>query len=223
MNLFTATTHERGLTMFLQSIQDHPIMYTVALGLVVLCVFAWTKAMKASRRRQAQRNAIITELEREKALRQEFKTPTQQQLEDTSPARLLEGLCAHVQLRLEKEDDMEVAFHALPEPARFAYALGYVVQDSREQLSEFFRKNDQPLTGVAMQAVDKLIGDEFAESFRAQYEAFDENNETVSLIESAVEASDIRFSALTEQLGDELYMQAKNYFLANFVIFTNIS
>ena len=208
--------------MFLQSIQDHPIAYSIVLLLIVVCIFAWSKALKASRRRHARRDAIIAELEREKALRREFKTPTQQQLEDSPPARLLEGLCAHVQARLEKEDDMEAAFHALPEPARFVYALGYVVQDSRERLSDFFRKNGQPLTGVAMQAVDDHIGGEFAELFRAQYEAFDEENEAASLIESEVETADARFSALTESLGEELYLPAKNYILANPGVFTNI-
>jgi len=208
--------------MILQSIQDHPIMYSVALGLVVLCIFAWSKAMKASRRRYAHRDAIIAELEREKALRKEFKFPTREQLENTPPARLIEGLCCQIQARLEKTDNMDAAFAALPEPARFVYALGYVAQDSRERLSEFFRKNGQPLTGVAMQAVDELIGDEYAELFRAQYEAFDEDNEAASLIESAIETSDAHFLNLLQQQGDEIYVQIKNYILSSFAVFTEI-
>ena len=207
--------------MFLQSIQEHPIMYSIVLLLIVLCGFAWSKAMKASRRRHARRDAIIAELEHEKALRQQFKFPTLQQLEETPPMRLLEGLCCHVQMRLEKADDMEAAFAALPEPARFVYALGYLVQDSRAALSEFFRKNGQPLTGAAMQAADKLLPVEYAELFRAQYAAFDEEDETASLIESEVEAADARFCVLLEEQGEALYDQAKAYVLSNSAVFVN--
>ena len=206
----------------LQSIQDHPIMYTVVLLLIVLCVFAWGKAAKASRTRREKRDAIIAELEREKALRREFRNPTPQQLEDAPPARLIEGLCCHVQQRLEKHDDPEAAFADLPEAARLIYAFGYVLLDGRERLSEFFRKNGQPLTGAAMQAADKLGGGEYAEIFRAQYTAFDDENEEASVIESEIDALDARFLKLTQECTEQLYAETRRYILSHSGIFTNL-
>ena len=204
----------------LQSIQDFPVFYIVAVLLFCLCVFAWAKATKASRRRNAKRDAIIAELQHEKQLRREFKAPTLQQLEETPPERLIEGLCCQVQAKLEKADDMEEAFAALPEPARLVYALGYVITESRNTLSEFFRNFKQPLSGTAWQAVQTCMPKDYAEIFGEQYAAFDEENEATSFNESAILALDERFRALYNEQGEALFEQAKAYVLSHFSVFT---
>lgn len=205
----------------LQSIQDHPIMYLVALLLLGVCVFAWVKATKSSKLRNQKRDAIIAELKREKELRQAFKSPTLAQLEDSPPARLIEGLCSFVQMHLEKQDDIETAFVDLPEAARFVYALGYVLHDGATNLSRFFRKNGQPLTGVAFEAVKKLMPEDYADVFCAQYTAYDEDHEDISLVESEIAQLDQRHSDLVQQHGETLYIVAKDYILLSFAVFTS--
>ena len=204
-----------------QSIREFPILYMVVLAVLILCVFLWVIAMRASRRRRAEKEALIAVLEHEKALRAEFRTITQQQLIDTAPERLVEGVCCNIQLALEAQPDMQAAYDALPQPRLLIYALGYVVQDSREALSEFFRKNGQPLTGAALEAAWRLVDGEYAALFQQEYEAFDEENEAVSLVREDVAAADARFAALVREQGESLYAQAKEYILANSATFTS--
>jgi hypothetical protein len=115
---------------------------------------------------------------------------------------------------------MQAAYGALPEPRRLVYALGYVVQDGREHLSGFFRKNGQPLTAAALEAVRRLLGGECAAVFEREYDAFDEANETVSLVKGDIAAADARWDELARAAGEGLYAGAKEYILANSQFFT---
>lgn len=211
------------MAKFFENIREYPIFYVVILAALLLCVFLWAIAMRASRRRRAEKEALIAVLEREKALRTQFAQITQQLLIDTPPALLVEGLCCHIQMVLEAQPDMQAAYDMLPQPRRLIYALGYVIQDGREALSEFFRKNGQPLTGAALEAVRRLVGGEYAALFRREYDAFDEENETVSLVKSEIARADERFLALAQECGEALYMQAKEYILANSAHFCAVS
>ena len=203
-----------------QSVRDYPAMFMIVLAVALLCLFLWVMAMRSARRRRGERDALIAALEYEKALRTQFKTVTQQQLIDTPPERLVEGLCCGIQAALEKEPDMQAAYDTLPQPRRLVYALGYVLQDGREALSEFFRRNGQPLTRAALEAAWCLVGGEYAEIFQREYDAFDESNERVSLVKEAIAADDARFAALALEQGESLYTQAKEFILANSDNFT---
>ena len=198
-----------------QSIGEFPVLYMIILGALVLCLALWAVAMRAARRRRGEKEALIAVLEYEKELRRQFKTVTQQMLIDTPPERLVEGVCCSIQMVLEAQPDMQAAYDALPEPRRLVYALGYVVQDGRVALSEFFRRNGQPLTKAALEAVWRLLGGECASVFEGEYDAFDEANETVSLVKGGIAAADARWEALTRERGEELYAEARQYILAN--------
>ena len=198
-----------------QSIQDYPVMYIVVLAAALICLFLWVLAMRSSRRRRGEKDALIAVLEYEKAMRKEFADITQQMLIDTPPERLIEGLCCNIQMALEREADMQAAYDALTQPQRLVYALGYVLQDGRGALSEFFRKNGQPLTKSALEAAWCLVGGEYAEIFQREYDAFDESNEKVSLVKGAIERDDTQFAALAAEQGENLYFHAKEFILAN--------
>jgi len=203
------------LTILRQSIADYPILYVVVLAVLVLCVFLWAIAMRASRRRRGEKESLIAALEYEKALRAQFRFITQQLLIDTPPERLVEGVCCAIQMDLEAQPDMQAAYGALPEPRRLVYALGYVVQDGRGALSEFFRRNGQPLTKSALEAVWRLVGGECAAVFAGEYDAFDEENEAASLVKGDIAAADARWEELVRAQGESLYAEAKEYILAN--------
>lgn len=206
---------------FVQSTREYPVLYIVVILAAILCLFLWGMAMRSSKRRQQRKDALIAVLEREKAMREEFKTLTQQKMIDTPPERLVEGVCCHIQMELEQQPEMQAAYDALNEPQRLIYALGYVVQDTRDGLSEFFRKNGQPLTGAALEAVERLVGGEYARLFQQEYEAFDDENETASLIKEEIVAADKRFAVLLQEQGERLYDEAKEYLLANSSFITN--
>jgi len=198
-----------------RSIEEFPVLYMIIAAVAVLCVVLWAAAMRAARRRRGEKEALIAVLEYEKALRTEFKTVTQQTLIDTPPERLVEGMCCSVQMDLEAQPDMQAAYGALTEPRRLIYALGYVIQDGRGALSEFFRKNGQPLTKAALEAVWRFVGGECAAIFESEYDAFDGENEAVSLIKGDIAAADARYGELARAQGEGLYAEAKEYILAN--------
>ena len=198
-----------------QSIHDYPALYAVVLATALLCLVLWVMAMRSSRRKRREKDALIAVLEYEKALRTQFRTVTQQMLIDTPPERLIEGMCCSIQMRLEEQPDMQAAYDALTQPRRLIYALGYVLQDGRRALSEFFRRNGQPLTKTALEAAWCLVGGGYAEIFQREYDAFDESNERVSLVKEDIAADDARFAALVLEQGEALYAQAREYILAN--------
>ena len=204
-----------------ESMQDYPTLYIFVLAALLVCLFLWVIAMRAARRRRGEKEALIAVLEHEKALRTQFQNVTQQLLIDTPSERLIEGLCCNIQMALEKQPDMQAAYDALPRPRRLIYALGYVIQDGRGALSEFFRKNGQPLTGAALEAVQRLVGGEYAEIFLREFEAFDEETEGVSFVKEDIAAADSLARALRQEQGETLYVEAKEYILANSLQFVD--
>ncbi|MCL2195840.1 MAG: hypothetical protein FWB76_07825 [Oscillospiraceae bacterium] len=199
----------------LQSIQDYTVLYIVIVLLIPLCIFAWSKAMRASARRNAGRDAVIASLKEYHALRREFACPTPEQMQETEPARLVAGLCAAVQFRLEESDDPDALFAELPEPAQFAYALGYVREDGSEQLSQFFRRNGSPLTDIAQQAVQLLLPADFADVFAALHAI---HNGTSPNNVADIPALDTRARQHMQQ--PAFWQPAQSYFCENIAAFS---
>lgn len=197
-------------------ISQHPIAGVALVLLAVVTVFVWIKALLSSKKRSEERERIIADLEKEKALRKEFK-----HIDETTFAegkdnyRLITGMCAHVQQLIEKKEDMNAAFSQLNEAKRYVYALGYVFEDSRNGLSDFFRSNGEPLLSAANQAVSEIIGGKFAEIFANEYVMLDENDETTSVDNEALKRMDDDFKALLEENGNEIHSCVANYIRSN--------
>ena len=142
-------------------ISQHPLAGVAIAALLMLTVFVWIMAIKSGRKRNEEREKIIAQLEKEKAIRNEFRN-----IDDTTFAegkddfRLVVGMCANVQMSIEKIEDMTGAFNNLSEVKRNVYCLGYVFEDSGKGLSNFFRSNGEPLLSAAKNAADTIIGGE---------------------------------------------------------------
>lgn len=197
-------------------IAQHPLAGVGIALLIILTVFVWFKAIQSGRKRSAERERIIADLEKEKALRNEFRHIDETTFaEGRDDYRLVTGMCANVQMSIEKKTDMTAAFNELSEVKRFVYALGYVFEDGKVSLSNFFRSNGEPLLSVADKAVKTVIGGEYAELFSKAFSMFDENNEDVSVIESDVEKFDSEYKSMLEKDGKEIYKKAADYIRKN--------
>lgn len=197
-------------------ISAHPLVGLALVLLIILTVFVWFKAIQSGKKRSAERERIIADLEKEKALRNEFRHVDETTFaEGKDDYRLVTGMCANVQMSIEKKTDMTAAFNELSEVKRFIYALGYVFEDGKVSLSNFFRSNGEPLLSTANEAVKSIIGGEYSELFTKAFSMFDENNEEVSVIESEVEKFDSEYKSMFEKDGKEIYKKAADYVREN--------
>lgn len=201
---------------FFEYISSHWYAGAALVLLILLTVFVWIMAMISGKKRSEQREKILADLEKEKALRKEFETVDETTFStDKDDYRLITGICANVQQRLEKAADMYAAFDALSQPEKYAYALGYVFEDGKNSLSDFFRANGEPLLGVAAEAVRDVIGEEFAEVFGKEYVMLDENDETTSVDNTKLEETDAKCKEIIGAEGAEIYGKVASYIRDN--------
>lgn len=201
---------------FFEYISTHWYAGLALILLVILTVFVCIMAMISGRKRNAERERILADLKREKALREEFRTVDENTFtQDKDDYRLIIGICANIQQCLEKSADMNADFKALSEPEQYAYALGYVFEDSKNGLSEFFRANGEPLLSVSAAAVRDVIGGEVSDLFAKEYIMFDENDETTSIDSKVIEESDASFKEIVANDGDAIYNKVASYIRKN--------
>ncbi len=206
---------------FFEYISQHWYAGAALILLVVLTVFVWIRAMISGRKRNEERERIIAEIEKEKALRKEFKTIDENTFSIVDDYRLIIGICAHIQQKIEDETDMNAAFSALSEPEKYAYVFGYVFEDSKNSLSEFFRANGEPLLSVSLEAVRNIIGGDFSDVFEKEFIMLDENDETTSVDNNELEVLDGKFASLIEADGADVYAKVASYIRTNKNIFLN--
>lgn len=206
---------------FFEYISQHWYAGAALVLLVILTVFVWIRAAISGKKRSEERERIIAEIEREKALRKEFKNVDDSTFSNVEDYRLIIGMCAYIQQKIENETDMNAAFSALSEIEKFAYVLGYVFEDSKKGLSEFFRANGEPLLSVSLDAVRKVIGGEFAEVFEKEFVMLDENDETTSVDNDELEVLDGKFASIIEADGEGIYTKAASFIRSNKDIFLN--
>lgn len=203
------------MSMF-QYIAQHPWIGVVLVLLIALTVFVWCKAITSGKKRNEERERIIADLEREKALRNEFRNPDESTFsDDKDDYRLIIGMCANIQIKLEKAANMNEAFKELSDVKKNVYSLGYVFEDSKTKLSEYFRSNGEPLLSASKKAVDDVLGGDFADVFNREFIMLDENDETTSVDNELLSKYDGEFAELIEKNGAEIYKKAADYIRSN--------
>lgn len=201
-------------------ISQHPSAGVALVLLAIVTVFVCIKAMLASKKRNEERERIIADIEKEKALRKEFKHVDETTFADGKDNyRLITGMCAHVQQRIEKKEDMTAAFYELSDVEKYVYALGYVFEDSKNGLSDFFRSNGEPLLSTAEKAVREIIGERFSELFSAEFIMLDENDETTSVDNDALAKMDEEFKNILCEKGNVIYAAVAEYIRSNKAVF----
>lgn len=204
----------------LEYISQHWYVGVALVLLAILTVFMFIMAIISGRKRNAERERIIAEIEREKAIRKEFREIDEDTFApERDDYRLVVGICANIQMSIEKIEDMNTAFYELPKEKRLIYALGYVFEDSRVNLSEFFRANGEPLLSVAAEAVEHIVGGRMMDVFFRERLMLDENDETTSVDNDELEKMDEEYRQIIEEEGSRIYANAASYIRRNKDIF----
>lgn len=191
-------------------------LWVLLLIVSVLAVFAWIKAISASklRREKLKREAEIWKKDYE--LRQEFKTLTQEKLNSTPVNKILSGVCMNIQIDLENETDMNDAFLALPQEKKFIYCLEYFDEDVKKSLSTFFKNNGAPLTDFVTQAIKAVGYNEILPFVETVYPMYDDNSD-VSIDYALIEKTDDKFKEVYNS--NKLYDLVAKYIKSNKEIF----
>lgn len=182
---------------------------------LIAAVFAWAKAVSALKLRNRRRDEVLAKLREENELCGEYSALTAEKSLSAEPERLLRGVALNIQRALEKSDDMNAAFLAMPEEKRFIYALDFVFCEDAESLSDFFRKNGKPLTKAADEAVNRIIGGSFYAVFNRGYRMFDDDDEELSVTPDDVRALDSEYAAAIESGQGEIFSAVKKYICDN--------
>ena len=205
---------------FFAYIASKPYVGIILVVLLIAAVLMWIKAVSASQKNRAERESLIAKLEKEKALRNEFKVLDDAKFETEDNEKLLYGVAANIQMFLEKQENMNAAFEALPEEKKSVYALNYVFEDTKEDgLSKFFTANGQPLTGEAQKAVEKIIGGEFGEVFTSAYKMTDDDCDDVSFDAEKIEEYNKKYSEIMTAQKNNIFAKIGEYIKSNKKVF----
>lgn len=171
------------------------------IGMCILTVFLCYKAVVSSSQRSKEKREFFAKLDREKKLREAFSEITEEVIDSQPKEDIFEGVVAHIQKRLDKSTDMVKEFNEMPEQMKYVYASFYVFDDSKNSvLSEFFKKNGQPLTGISGDAVTAIFGSEIGDVVAEEWERYDEDNEETSVIPEEIDKINKKFNILRENV-----------------------
>ena len=187
------------------------------LLLIVLCVitvFVLSKASAAAKKHNNERDALLREYDRKKALKDEFSFLTREKAESSDPETLFEGVSAVLQAKTEKAEDPEKVFGKFTETQKYIYTLYYFLEDTEsDSLSFFFRNNGEPLTSLASKALCAVGENELSLIAEKEFSMYDENNEEVSVDKDEIEKLDGEFKAKLQK--QQVLNSIKTYIIKN--------
>lgn len=180
----------------IQYFLDHPVWIAVLAAVTLLTVFVCFKAAQASSRRYAANEKTMKKIKEENELRNEFAILTETLVSSAEPERLFKGVALNLQKRVADKSDMTAEFDALSDEQKEIYALCSVIDDGADKISGFFEVCGKPLTEFALKAIERLLDGEAVDAFRKEFEAYDDDNETVSFIPEEIKKLDESFKNL---------------------------
>lgn len=201
----------------LQAFAQYKVLTAILIVAVALLVFVLVKASRAVRRHNAERDAILARLQKEKALREKYTYFTREIALSSDGKELLHGVALCIQKTIEKEPDLTAAFTALPAEKQIVYALDFVLCEDAETISAFFRLNGKPLTTAALEGARRTFDAEHLELFETGYRMFDPDDETTSCVPGDVQKLDADFAAADETA---LYEGIRNFIADNAELFS---
>lgn len=192
----------------LHAFAEYKVLSLILLAAVVLMVFAWSKALRAAKKHNAEREAILAKLAEEKELRETYAHLTPALVQSADVPQMVRGIALGLQAELEQATDVNASFLSLPAAQQDVYALNFVFFEDADTLSRFFRLNGKPLTTAARDAAARVFDPRTAALFDKGYRMFDDADETTSALPADVDALDRAF-ADTDKNG--LYESIRNY------------
>ena len=164
------------------------ILIVAAIG----AIFAWVKAMEASKARRARLKKEAEIWQRDYKLREEYSVLTEEKIRECSDTELLHAVAMNIQVSLENAIDMNKSFEQLPDEKKYIYTLEYFDEDSKTSLSTFFKNNGAPLLPNIHNSLLAIDAIEILEFVDTVYPMYDPDSE-VSVDYSIINKTDEQF------------------------------
>lgn len=152
--------------------------YWLILAVAIIgAIFAWIKALSASRERREKMKKEAAIWRRDYELREKYSILTEEKIRQCSDTELLHAVAMNIQVQLENAIDMNSAFNSLTEEKKTIYTLEYFDEDSKINLSEFFKNNGAPLVPNIFNALNAVKADDLIPFVEVLYPMYDPDSE----------------------------------------------
>ncbi len=206
---------------FIEYFNQYKILFIILFVLLIILAVVYSKMGKSMAKRKAEKEKLIKKLDHMKKIREDYAELTEAKILSDDGVNLIEGIADNIQVRLEKEDDMNVSFENLSEEEKTVYAFHYFLEEAKEKPSVFFKEFTKPLTPIALSACEKFVRKEVLVSVKELYDCYDEDNETASVIPEKINALDEKI--INSDFIPEAKKNAVKFINDNVQKFTNLS
>ena len=188
--------------------------YLIGVFVLVLVVFiiVLNKAAKAYSKHWGTVNEQKKQLEYMTNLKNKYRNITATELKECSDGEILEGFALLTQIDMQKSDDMESFFRALPKEKQYIYVLDVFVQDNSAK--EFFSQNGEILTDIILDALMSIGMKDFTDKLSEIKKMYNEDDESVSFDSDTIDKFDSEINAMC--IFDEIKCKSAEFIKENF-------
>lgn len=193
--------------------KENPHLLLVLIAVIIFTLWLCIKAGVASKKHYNKNADLMAKIKEETQLIKEFAELSPSLIANADPAKLFKGIGLNLQKRVAKRPDIMAEFNSLTDEQKSIYALYTVIDDGKDGLSGFFKGCTHPLTDCAKTAVKDILDSKAAAVFAKEFNAYDDDNENVSLIPAEISKLDEEFAELAPI--DVICEKAGNYIKEN--------
>ena len=184
-------------------------LWLIFAGLVAVTAVVVVLAGKSVSSHNEQTREFMSRLERLKEMKDKYKDLTVEKVKNAEPEELFEGLNAVLQAKIEKADDGDTAFSEFNNEQKIIYALNCFINEIPDGLSMFFSEYTSQITDLIIPALTAIDAKEILPLVKAEFEMYDDSNESVSFDKNLKANIDSDFADVFSK--EKLLIEIKNF------------
>lgn len=184
-------------------------LWLIFAGLVAVTAVVVVLAGKSVSSHNEQTREFMSRLERLKEMKDKYKDLTVEKVENAEPEELFEGLNAVLQAKIEKADDGDTAFSEFNNEQKIIYTLNCFINEIPDGLSMFFSEYTSQITDLIIPALTAIDAKEILPLVKAEFEMYDDSNESVSFDKNLKANIDSDFADVFSK--EKLLIEIKNF------------
>lgn len=196
-----------------ENFMENRTLWIMLAVLIIVTIVMISKASKAVRRANAQKEELMKRLDRMKMLRENYSELSVEKIRNDDSDLLAAGIASNIQFDVEKADDMNEAFERFNDDQKTIYALSWFYDEAKTSVRTFFREYSRPLTPYVIRAVELFAPKDVQKDVKRMFDIYDDENEGVSFFEEEVAELDKRI--LQNLDFDEMIKNANEYIRNN--------